>query len=176
MNQASWREGIVIVYAQPGSLRFDAATRNSNKISLDNLLVALDVLRRYWEHNVDHVLGTRKKFPCGELYGKVSVHYHCGTAMKLVGRNRLDEFCTKHPEAKSWIEIWLADVEAAKWATPHHLKERYSSASMLGDGLCVFNVKGNGYRLEATIAYKTGIVVVVWVGTHAEYDERNKKR
>ena len=96
--------------------------------------------------------------------------------MRLVGRNRLDEFCTKHPDARSWIELWQADAETAKWATPHEIKERYPSASVLGGGLCIFNVKGNSYRLEVTIAYKTGIVVVLWIGTHAEYDERNKKR
>ena len=96
--------------------------------------------------------------------------------MKLVGRNRLDEFCERHPDARSWIENWLADVEAAEWATPHQLKARYSSASVVGGGLTVFNVKGNSYRLEATVAYRTGTVVVLWIGTHSEYDARNKKR
>lgn len=96
--------------------------------------------------------------------------------MNLVGRNRLDEFCAKHPDARTWIENWLADVEAAEWATPHHLKARYPSVSLLGGGLVVFNVKGNSYRLEATVAYRTGTLVVRWLGTHAEYDERNKKR
>lgn len=96
--------------------------------------------------------------------------------MNLVGRNRLDEFCVKHPDARSWIENWLADVEAAEWTTPHQLKARYPSASLLGSGLTVFNVKGNDYRLEARVAYKTATVVVLWIGTHAAYDERNKRR
>jgi mRNA interferase HigB len=96
--------------------------------------------------------------------------------MNLVGRNRLDEFCTKHPDARGWIENWLADVETAEWMTPHQLKARYPSASLLGDGLTVFNVKGNDYRLEVRVAYKTATVVVLWIGTHAAYDERNKRR
>jgi mRNA interferase HigB len=96
--------------------------------------------------------------------------------MKLVGRNRLDEFCAKHTDARGWIENWVADVEAAGWATPHQLKARYPSASSLGGGLTVFNVKGNDYRLEATVAYKTATVVVLWIGTHAAYDQRNKMR
>ena len=96
--------------------------------------------------------------------------------MKLVGRNRLDEFCGKQADARGWIENWVADVEAAEWATPHQLKARYSSASLLGKGLAVFNVKGNSYRLEVMVAYKTSTVVVLWIGTHAEYDERNKRR
>ena len=96
--------------------------------------------------------------------------------MQLVGRNRLDGFCAKHPDARRWIENWIADVEAAAWTMPHHLKGRYPSASFLGGGVTIFNVKGNSYRLEATVAYRTGTLVVLWIGTHAEYDERNKKR
>lgn len=96
--------------------------------------------------------------------------------MKLVGRNRLDEFCVQYPDARAWIENWIADVEAATWTTPHHLKARYPSASLLGGGVTIFNVKGNDYRLETTIAYRTGTIVVNWTGTHAEYDKRNKRR
>ena len=96
--------------------------------------------------------------------------------MTVVGRDRLDDFCAKHPGARSWIENWLADAEAALWTTPHVLKARYPSASFLGAGATIFNVKGNDCRLEVTVAYKTGTVVVLWIGTHAEYDERNKKR
>jgi len=95
--------------------------------------------------------------------------------MKLVGRNRLDEFCGRHPDGREWIENWVADVEAAEWRTPHQLKVTYPTASLLG-GAAVFNVRGNKYRLEVTIAYRTRTVVVLWAGTHAEYDERNKKR
>ena len=48
--------------------------------------------------------------------------------------------------------------------------------SFLGGGTTIFNVRGNEYRLETTIAYKAGTIVVLWIGTHAKYDERNKKR
>jgi mRNA-degrading endonuclease HigB of HigAB toxin-antitoxin module len=37
-------------------------------------------------------------------------------------------------------------------------------------------VKGNDYRLEVVVAYRTGIVSVKWVGTHADNAERNSKR
>jgi mRNA-degrading endonuclease HigB of HigAB toxin-antitoxin module len=32
------------------------------------------------------------------------------------------------------------------------------------------------YRLEVTVAYRTGVVVIDWIGTHRAYDERNKRR
>ena len=96
--------------------------------------------------------------------------------MKIVGRGRLDEFCRAHADARRWIENWLAEAESGAWKTPHDVRRRYASASFLGGGLVVFNVKGNDYRLEVTIAYRTETVVVQWIGTHAEYDERNRRR
>ena len=96
--------------------------------------------------------------------------------MKLVGRNKLDAFCVKHADARKWVENWLADVAAAAWSNPQDIKDRYVSASFLAGNLVIFNVRGNDYRLEVTIAYKTAVVVVVWIGTHAEYDARNRSR
>ncbi|MBM5810914.1 MAG: type II toxin-antitoxin system HigB family toxin [Gammaproteobacteria bacterium] len=96
--------------------------------------------------------------------------------MKIVGRSRLEAFCDRHAAARKWIEHWLSEVEAARWTTPQEIRARYASASFLADNLVIFNVKGNDYRLETRLAYQTSVVVVTWVGTHAEYDQRNRKR
>lgn len=96
--------------------------------------------------------------------------------MKVLDRERLERFCRKHTDARGWIENWLADVESAVWTTPQDIRRRYASASFLPEGVVIFNVKGNAYRLEVTVAYRTGVVVIDWIGTHREYDERNKRR
>lgn len=96
--------------------------------------------------------------------------------MKVLGRERLTQFCRKHSDARGWIENWLADVESAAWTTPQDLRQRHASASFLPEGVVIFNVKGNAYRLEVMVAYRTGVVVIDWIGTHREYDERNKRR
>lgn len=96
--------------------------------------------------------------------------------MQIVGRNRLEAFCNKHADARPWIETWLADVGSAVIATPAELKARYASASFLEANVVVFNVKGNHYRLEATIAYRSGVLVVNWIGSHAAYARRNRTR
>lgn len=92
--------------------------------------------------------------------------------MRLVGRDKLDEFAGAHADARSWIENWIADTEAARWRTPQEIKRSYASASFLADNVTVFNVKGNKYRLEVRAAYNTAVVVVRWIGTHAEYTKR----
>jgi mRNA interferase HigB len=96
--------------------------------------------------------------------------------VRIAGRERLELFCGKHADARPWIEHWLADVGSAAWRTPRDVRERYSSASFLPGGLVIFNVKGNAYRLEIAVAYRTGVVSVQWAGTHREYDKRNKRR
>ena len=96
--------------------------------------------------------------------------------MKVAGRERLEGFCRKHADARKWIEHWLADVESAVWQSPRDIRARYASASFLPDGVVMFNVKGNAYRMEVVVAYGAGAVSVRWAGTHREYDERNKRR
>jgi len=92
--------------------------------------------------------------------------------MRLIGRERLDEFTQTHADARAWIETWIADVEAVRWSAPQDIKESYASASFLTDRIVIFNVKGNRYRLEVQVAYNTGVVVVRWAGTHADYTKR----
>lgn len=84
--------------------------------------------------------------------------------MRIIGRGKLDEFVGAHADARSWIENWLANAEAAQWKTSQDIKQSYASASFLADNVVIFNVKGNRYRLEVQIAYKTGIAVVQWIG------------
>jgi mRNA interferase HigB len=96
--------------------------------------------------------------------------------MKILDRERLERFCGRHADARKWVENWLLDVECAVWTTPQDIRRRYASASFLAQGVVIFNVKGNAYRLEVTVAYRTGVVVIDWIGTHREYDERNKRR
>jgi len=92
--------------------------------------------------------------------------------MRVVGRDRLDIFCRRHADARPWLENWLADAESAEWHNPDDIKRRYASASFLAANVVIFNVKGNRYRFEVQVAYKTGVIVVRWLGTHAEYTQR----
>jgi mRNA interferase HigB len=93
--------------------------------------------------------------------------------MRLVGQARLESFARQHADARGPLAAWIAEVEDAQWLMPHDVKGRYRSASFLSRNQVVFNIKGNSYRLICTIAYNAGVVVVSWIGTHAEYDKRN---
>jgi mRNA interferase HigB len=44
-------------------------------------------------------------------------------------------------------------------------------ASFLADNKVIFNIKGNNYRLAIKAKYQNGVILIEWVGTHAEYDK-----
>lgn len=95
-------------------------------------------------------------FPKWELYGTVSIVRYYRSA---------DEDCRPGTA-----------VELAAWTKPRDIRSQYASASFLADSVVIFSVKGNAYRLEVAVAYRTGIVSIRWAGTHREYDQRNRKR
>lgn len=92
--------------------------------------------------------------------------------MRLLGQIRLDAFKRKHADARRVLDAWQVDVERAQWSGPQDVKNRYPSASFLTDNRVIFNIKGNSYRLVVKAKYQNGIVLVEWVGTHAEYDKQ----
>ena len=89
--------------------------------------------------------------------------------MRIIGRDKLDDFKKKHPDACSQVDSWEADVEEADWFLSQDVRQRYGSASFLGNNQAVFNIKGNKYRLLTQINYKSKIVLVLKAGTHQEY-------
>ena len=93
--------------------------------------------------------------------------------MKVHGLKKLDEFSKKHPLARSWVQGWISDAKGAKWSCSQDIRNRYATASFLPTNLVIFNVKGNEYRMTTQIAYKMGIVVIKWIGTHAAYSKIN---
>jgi mRNA interferase HigB len=92
--------------------------------------------------------------------------------MKLVGRDILEQFIFQHADARGAIASWVAEIDAVSWSTQQEIKGRYATASFLADNTVIFNIKGGAYRLVVRVAYRTSVVLVLWIGTHAEYSKR----
>jgi mRNA interferase HigB len=90
--------------------------------------------------------------------------------MRVISRQQLSQFWTKHKDAEEALTVWFKEAEHAQWKSPADIKARYNSADFLNDNRVVFNIKGNHYRLVIQIHYNTGVVFIRFVGTHAEYD------
>tara|TARA_B100001059_G_scaffold216116_1_gene234229 strand:- start:1025 stop:1333 length:309 start_codon:yes stop_codon:yes gene_type:complete len=74
-------------------------------------------------------------------------------------------------DAKGPLESWYEEVSRVAWGSPQDVKNRYSTASFVGNNRVVFNIGGNKYRLVIEVQYRAQIVWVKFIGTHARYDE-----
>lgn len=91
--------------------------------------------------------------------------------MRIIGKPLLDEFSESHDDAQTPLAAWCAEAEEADWKSPNEMKARYPSASLLGKGRVVFDIKGGNYRLLVRIEYQTQLIRIEKVGTHEEYDK-----
>ena len=94
--------------------------------------------------------------------------------MKIIGKSRINNAMTVHAALRGPLNAWVAEVERSEWSEPADVRTRYPSASVVSRRRIVFRLKGNRFRLVASVRFTsestTGIVTVKWIGTHAEYD------
>jgi mRNA interferase HigB len=93
--------------------------------------------------------------------------------MKVLGTDKIERFIKQHAQSRNPLKAWLAETERTEWATPQDIRNRYRSADFLADNRVIFNIKGNDFRLVVKVQYRGQIVLIEWVGTHAEYDRKN---
>ena len=92
--------------------------------------------------------------------------------MRILGLPLLEEFQRKHADSRGQLDTWRAEVEREEWQTPQDIKRWYRNADFSSNNRVIFNIKGNSYRLMAKVRFQSGIVLVEWVGTHAEYSKQ----
>lgn len=92
--------------------------------------------------------------------------------MRILGLPILEAFKISHADSRGQLEAWQTDVERENWKTPHDIKRRYRSADFLADNRVIFDIKGYSYRLVVKVRYQNGLVVVEWLGTHADYSKK----
>lgn len=93
--------------------------------------------------------------------------------MQILGLPIIEAFKKDHAASRGPLDAWRNAVEHANWKTPHDIKRGYRTADFLADNKVIFNIKGNSYRLVVQVRYQNGLVLVLWVGTHAEYEKKN---
>ena len=72
--------------------------------------------------------------------------------MHVIAKPILVEFWTKHPDAEKPLLAWYRLMESEVFADFNHLKTVFGNADYV-DGLTVFDIGGNKYRLIASIHY-----------------------
>jgi len=91
--------------------------------------------------------------------------------MRIIKRKTLQDFWADHADAKGPLKAWIEHVERSTWKAPMDVQADYGPDAVLPDNRAVFNIKGKRYRLVVHIHYKSGIVFIRFIGTHAEYNK-----
>jgi len=92
--------------------------------------------------------------------------------MRLLGKRQLNDFSKRHADIRAPLDAWVVEVEEGDWNASADIKARFPSASFLSENRVIFNIKGNRYRLEVKVSYEVKVVLITWIGTHAEYSKR----
>lgn len=98
---------------------------------------------------------------------------YCYKLMRIISRRVLKDFYENqsYKDSKESIESWYYEARNADWNNPAEIKKHYGNASIVGNDRVVFNICGNKYRLIVKINYSIGIIFILFIGTHNEYDK-----
>lgn len=93
--------------------------------------------------------------------------------MRIISRRRLREFWeSRKADAKIAARdllAWYKMAHRADWPNVGALKQTFGSADQVGNCV-VFDVGNNRFRLIGRVNFKQGIIYVLKVMDHAEYD------
>jgi mRNA interferase HigB len=92
-------------------------------------------------------------------------------AMRVIARNVLVAFRTRHPETKVPLERWYKVTKAAYWTSTDDVQTAAPKAKVLNRERARFEIAGGNYRLVVAFDFRRQIAFVKFIGTHAQYDK-----
>lgn len=95
--------------------------------------------------------------------------------MRVFTEKTLTDYGLTNPRVREELKVWAAIIQNAQWANFNELKADMPATDYIGNDHFVFNVKGNHYRLIATIRFAKQRVYVRGIFTHTEYTKNQKK-
>jgi mRNA interferase HigB len=107
---------------------------------------------------------------------KIGNFAHCGAIvfsgerLKVVGTGVIDKAAKRHGDLSSPLAAWLKIATEQTWTGLNDIRKTLPSTDE-HHGKFIFNIKGNSYRLIATINFKSNTLFIEHVLTHAEYDK-----
>jgi mRNA interferase HigB len=91
--------------------------------------------------------------------------------MVIISKTILNQFGQQHPDAADALNDWYDKTLAANWASLADVRQTFNHVDYVGENRCVFNVKGNHYRIVALVFFSVRTVYIKFIGTHAEHDK-----
>ena len=90
--------------------------------------------------------------------------------MHVISKKALREFWKQYPDSQTPLMRWFKLMSRNSFGSFAELRAVFPRADLV-EGLTVFNISGNKYRLITAIHFNRGKVYVRHVLTHGEYDK-----
>jgi len=96
---------------------------------------------------------------------------------RIVSRRKLREHweLRRSEDSEQPLKTRYNVVNRAGWKTYDDIKAAYGAKIDLAYGKYIFNIKANDYRLICIVDFIIHGVLVLWIGTHKEYDALNDR-
>ena len=91
--------------------------------------------------------------------------------MVIISKSALNEFIEKYPSSKEAVLRWHLLCKLSDWSAFEDIKKVFPATDAVGNGLYVFNVGGNKFRIIVRIIFKTRTMFIRFIGTHGQYDK-----
>jgi mRNA interferase HigB len=96
--------------------------------------------------------------------------------VRIISKRRLREFWESRKNdsgvAERDLAVWFKLVKSTNWANFATLKQTFGSTDQVGNCV-VFDVGNNRFRLIGRVNYAKGILYVLRVMDHADYDKKH---
>ena len=93
--------------------------------------------------------------------------------MVIIAKRAINEFIEANPKSAKPLLEWYLKTKESDWKNFSDVKKIFGASDSVGNGLYVFNIGGNKYRLIARIIFGARTVFIRFIGTHKEYDKVN---
>ncbi len=93
--------------------------------------------------------------------------------MNIIVKRAILYYVDKYPQAKNALLTWYNEFLKQEFHSFNELKAVYGNASIVANNRVIFNIKGNDFRLVASVNFKQLAAYVIWFGTHKQYDRIN---
>lgn len=97
-----------------------------------------------------------------------NIHY-----VHIIATRTINAYRECYPDADSALRTWVALIKKAEFQHLPDLKMVFPSADFVKPDRIIFNIKGNQYRLIASIDFGRQVVFIKWFGRHKDYDNIN---
>jgi len=93
--------------------------------------------------------------------------------VNVIALRTLRDFWRKHNQAEKNLRVWNKKMRAGQYNSVQEVQANFSDAEYV-DGLMIFNIGGNKYRLVVAMDFARQRCYIKYVFTHPEYDSWSK--